>query len=262
MAKRAAQRALAQRSAPTVVIARSRTRRRRCTGSTTTCRPATATRCGCCSPSSAFRSSSSSSTSPKGLTRTPEFLARNPNGRIPTLEIEPGVFLPESNAILFYLAEGTPFFPDRPARARPGAAVDVLRAVQPRAEHRHRALLAVARPAHARAPRAARPEARNSATPRSASWSSTWRGATFFVGERYSIADIALYAYTHVADEGGFDLAPVPGRRRLAGPRAVAAAPHPDHGDSRGAYGRHVAEFGTCVHVKTPDANGMPCPYM
>src|SRR5215470_9825377 len=53
----------------------------------------------------------------KGLTRTPGFLAKNPNGRIPTLEVEPGVFLPESNAILYYLADGTPFFPtDRLAR--------------------------------------------------------------------------------------------------------------------------------------------------
>src|SRR4029450_10624587 len=56
----------------------------------------------------------------QGQTRTPEFLAKNPNGRIPTLEIEPGVFLPESNAILFYLAEGTSFLPaDRLGRARP-----------------------------------------------------------------------------------------------------------------------------------------------
>ena len=48
----------------------------------------------------------------KGETRTADFLARNPNGRIPTLEVEPGVFLPESNAICCYLAEGTPFLPD------------------------------------------------------------------------------------------------------------------------------------------------------
>ena len=47
----------------------------------------------------------------KGETRTPEFLAKNPNGRIPLLEVEPGKFLPESNAILFYLSEGTPFLP-------------------------------------------------------------------------------------------------------------------------------------------------------
>ena len=47
----------------------------------------------------------------KGLTRTPEFLKRNPNGRIPTLELDDGTYLPESNAILWYLAEGSNFVP-------------------------------------------------------------------------------------------------------------------------------------------------------
>ena len=47
----------------------------------------------------------------KGLTRTPEFLKRNPNGRIPTLELDDGTHLPESNAILWYLAEGSRFVP-------------------------------------------------------------------------------------------------------------------------------------------------------
>src|SRR5262249_4409721 len=55
----------------------------------------------------------------KGETRTPEFLAINPNGRIPVLRLEDGTHLSESNAILFYLAEGTPFLPaDRLERAR------------------------------------------------------------------------------------------------------------------------------------------------
>jgi glutathione S-transferase len=48
----------------------------------------------------------------RGETRTPEFLQKvNPNGRVPVLETEDGEFLPESNAILFFLAEGTPFLP-------------------------------------------------------------------------------------------------------------------------------------------------------
>lgn len=47
----------------------------------------------------------------QGETRTPEFLSKNPNGRIPVLEIEPGKFLFESNAILFYLSKNTDFFP-------------------------------------------------------------------------------------------------------------------------------------------------------
>ncbi|MCZ6524358.1 MAG: glutathione S-transferase, partial [Alphaproteobacteria bacterium] len=49
-----------------------------------------------------------------GETRTPEFLAKNPNGRIPVLETGDGAYLPESNAILFYLAEGTRFLPGDP----------------------------------------------------------------------------------------------------------------------------------------------------
>ena len=55
----------------------------------------------------------------RGATRTPEFLARNPNGRIPLLELEDGSCLAESNAIQFYLAEGTDLLPDdRLERAR------------------------------------------------------------------------------------------------------------------------------------------------
>ena len=54
----------------------------------------------------------------KGETRTPEFLAKNPNGRIPTLQLEDGSHLFESNAIIWYLAEGTRLAPkDRRARA-------------------------------------------------------------------------------------------------------------------------------------------------
>src|SRR5438132_7334083 len=54
----------------------------------------------------------------KGETRTPDFLAINPNGRIPVLELEDGRRLAESDAILFYLAQGTPFLPEeRFARA-------------------------------------------------------------------------------------------------------------------------------------------------
>src|SRR3546814_18580133 len=55
----------------------------------------------------------------RGETRKPPFLAKNPNGRIPLLELEDGTFLSESNAILFYLAEGSRYLPDeRLARAR------------------------------------------------------------------------------------------------------------------------------------------------
>src|SRR5258706_1288121 len=57
--------------------------------------------------------------STSGKPRTPEFLARNPNGKVPTMVLEDGASLPESNAILCYLAEGTPLLPtDRLGRAR------------------------------------------------------------------------------------------------------------------------------------------------
>ena len=48
----------------------------------------------------------------KGESRTPEFLAKNPNGRVPLLEVTPGRYLPESNAILWYIAGGTPLAPE------------------------------------------------------------------------------------------------------------------------------------------------------
>ena len=111
----------------------------------------------------------------------------------------------------------------RPVRARAGAAVDVLRAVQPRALRRGRALPArvLGRAGAFRA--AARPPARR--WPRSArrDGARTWQSGEFLVGARYSIADISLYAYTHVAHEGDFDLAPYPAIRGWLG--RVAAQP-------------------------------------
>ncbi|MEO6027837.1 MAG: glutathione S-transferase family protein [Candidatus Binatia bacterium] len=145
----------------------------------------------------------------KGETRTPEFLAKNPNGRIPLLEVEPGKFLAESNAILFYLSDGTRFLPDdRWARAQ------VLQWMCFE-QYSHEPNIATVRfwvhfleltPARRAAIEQKRPLGyaaldvmeRHLATHR------------FFVDDRYSIADIALYAYTHVADEGGFELGRYP----------------------------------------------------
>jgi glutathione S-transferase len=145
----------------------------------------------------------------KGLTRTPEFLAKNPNGRIPTLEIEPSVFLPESNAILFYLAEGTPFFPsDRLARAQ------VLQWMCFE-QYSHEPNIATVRfwVSHDLLTPDRQAQLEQKRTLGYAAlgvMEQHLATRTFFVGERYSIADIALYAYTHVADEGGFDLASYP----------------------------------------------------
>lgn len=148
----------------------------------------------------------------RGETRTPEFLAINPNGRVPVLELEPGVCLPESNAILIYLSEGTAFLPaDRLERAlvmqwlffeqyshEPNIATPrfILTYLQKGDEYRDvlekkrelgYAALGVMEKRLAEHP--------------------------FLVGDRYTIADIALYAYTHVADEGGFSLEAYPGIR-------------------------------------------------
>jgi glutathione S-transferase len=147
----------------------------------------------------------------RGETRTPSFLAKNPNGRIPTLELEDGTHLPESNAILWYLAEGTPFLPQELlARAQvlswmffeqyshePNIAtlrfwthagfLDQRAALVPGKREAGVAALGVME--------------RQLATHR------------FFAAERYTIADVALYAYTHVAEEGGFALAPYPAIR-------------------------------------------------
>lgn len=146
----------------------------------------------------------------KGETRTLDFLAKNPNGRIPTLQLEDGTYLAESGAILWYLAEGTPFAPtDRLARAEtlqwmffeqyshePYIAVvrfwrhflDKLSPLQeldlPERLKKGYAALDVMEQHLAHRP--------------------------FFVGDRYGLADIALYAYTHVAHEGDFDLGDYP----------------------------------------------------
>ena len=144
-----------------------------------------------------------------GASRTPEFLAKNPNGRIPTLELDDGTFLAESNAIMWYLAQDTPFVPhDRLGRAQ---ALQWMFFEQ----YSHEPYVATARSLmrhHALdSPRRAEiPERRAKGHQALAVMEGHLTRRTYFVNERYSIADIALYAYTHVAPEGGFDLAAYP----------------------------------------------------
>ena len=141
----------------------------------------------------------------RGATRTPAFLAKNPNGRIPLLEFDDGRMLAESNAILLYLAEGTPYLPaDRFERAlvnqwlffeqyshEPNIATLRYWITHRVLDDERRAMVAAKR----RSGYAALDVMEGHLASR-----------RYFVAERYTIADIALYAYSHVATEGEFDL--------------------------------------------------------
>ena len=159
----------------------------------------------------------------KGETRTPEFLVMNPSGHVPLLEVAPGRYIAESNAILWYIAGGSPLAPeDRVDRAEVlqwmffeqhslepniGAAWFWLtlikggrelqsHAIEDWAERGYQALQVME--AHL-------------------------GKHDFFAAGRYTIADIALYAYTHVAHECDFDLTAFPATRAWL--KRVAAQP-------------------------------------
>ncbi|BCA29276.1 glutathione S-transferase family protein [Metapseudomonas otitidis] len=160
----------------------------------------------------------------KGETQSEAFLALNPNGKIPVLELEDVTTLWESNAILNFLAEGSDLLPTEP-RLR----TQVLQ-WQFFEQYSHEPYVAVARfikryqgmPAEraeeyqvclVRGYKALRVmEQQLSRTP-------------YLVGDAYSIADIALYAYTHVAEEGGFDLSGFPAIQAWM----ARVAAHPRH---------------------------------
>ena len=145
----------------------------------------------------------------KGETRTAEFLALNANGKIPLLVLDDGTALAESGAILWYLAEGTPWWPD--------SRLDRARCLQWMffEQYSHEPAIAVARfirhfmpadsPRRAELPALARRgDAALDVMQRHLA------AHAWFAGERLTIADIALYGYTHCAEEGGFDLARYP----------------------------------------------------
>jgi glutathione S-transferase len=144
-----------------------------------------------------------------GETRSAEFLAKNPNGRIPLIETDDGMYLAESNAILCYLADGTPFLPqDRMLRAQ---VLQWLFFEQ----YSHEPYIATPRfilkhlPANS-ARRAELPQRLTQGRAALGVMEQHLNGRQFMVAERYSIADIALYAYTHVAEEATLDLTPYP----------------------------------------------------
>lgn len=159
-----------------------------------------------------------------GETRTPAFLQKNPTGKIPVLELDDGRFLSESNAILFYLAQGSDYWPEdhwdqaqalrwmnfeqyshEPNIATPRFWLTHLGLNDERQtqlagkQALGREALAVMNDHLAR--------------------------QDWFVAGRYTIADIALFAYTHVAEDGGFTLADYPNVCRWLD----RVASHPNH---------------------------------
>ena len=148
----------------------------------------------------------------QGTTRTPEYLAMNPNGKVPLLQVDDHTFLPESNAIVCYLADGTHLWPgDRLARAQ---VLQWLFFEQ----YSHEPYVAVARfiarwlPSdHPR--QAELPRLRERGHQALAVMERQLSQQDFLAGNAYTIADIALYAYTHEAQVGGIHLDDYPGIR-------------------------------------------------
>lgn len=144
-----------------------------------------------------------------GATRTPEFLAKNPNGKVPLLELEDGRCLAESNAILCYLAESTPYLSNDPWLRAQTLQWQFFE------QYSHEPYVAVARfigkflpEDHPRRAELARLQER--AHQALAVMDRELATRDFMVVSGYSIADIALYAYTHDAPAGGIGLAGYP----------------------------------------------------
>jgi glutathione S-transferase len=150
----------------------------------------------------------------KGESHTPEFLAKNPSGQVPLLEVEPGRYLAESNAILWYIAGNTPLAPqDRFGRAEAlqwmffeqhslepslGAAYFWLALIKGGRELQRHALEDWMEEGY-----------------RSLGvMEKHLRDHDYFVDGSYTIADIALYAYTHLAHQCDYDLSGFPAIRR------------------------------------------------
>ena len=154
-------------------------------------------------------------------TKTPAFLSKNPHGRLPLLELENGELIAESNAILYYLAQGTKLFPDDPVTAAQvlrwmffeqntlepplagarfllkfGGKTTENESVSKRQSRAERALMLMEIHLSVR---------------------------SYFVGDRYTIADTSLYAYTHTAEDANISLAGYPAIQNWLG--RVAAQP-------------------------------------
>lgn len=147
-----------------------------------------------------------------GAARTDEFLAMNPNGKTPLLRLADGRFLPESNAIIYYLAQDSALVSDDPYTMAQILSWMFFE------QYSHEPYIAVAR--FIKVYLGDPPEKQDELE---AKYPGGYKALKvmnehlekndFFAGKRYSIADIALYAYTHKAHEGGFSLVKYPSVR-------------------------------------------------
>jgi glutathione S-transferase len=159
----------------------------------------------------------------RGESRTPEFLAKNPSGQVPLLEVEDGRYLAESNAILWYVGNGTPLSPD--SRIERAEALQWMffeqHALEPNIGAAYSWLALVK-------------GGRDLQTHALEDWMERGYGAlqvmenhlkghVYFAANQITVADIALYGYTHVADQCDFDLSTFPAIRSWL--RRVEAAP-------------------------------------
>jgi len=148
----------------------------------------------------------------KGDTHTPEFLAKNPNGKIPMLELPDGRCLAESNAILCFLAEGSDLL-----RGEPFKRAEILQWLFFE-QYSHEPFIATSRFIIKYLGRPPEREAdlqqkREGGLKALAIMESALQGTPYLTGEDFNIADIALFAYTHVSHEGGFPLDAYPAIR-------------------------------------------------
>ena len=145
-----------------------------------------------------------------GATRAPAFLAVNPAGKVPAVVLDDGAVLVESNAILLHFAEGTPWLP------APGLLRTRVHEWLFFEQYSHEPYIAVARniitwrrEAHGHADRLAECALRGAQA--LDAMERRLAAASWLAGDAPTVADLALFAYTHRADEGGFDLGRWPG---------------------------------------------------
>jgi len=160
----------------------------------------------------------------KGDTQTNEFLTKNPAGKIPLLELDDGRYLSESNAILNYLADGSELLSSDPWQRASTLSWQFFE------QYSHEPNIAVARfinvylgmPEDRKAEYRQKQAGGNKAL---AVMDQHLGTRPYFVGDQLSIADISLYAYTHVAHEGGFELSNYPN----IGQWLARISDHPKH---------------------------------